>query len=101
MTVNAEAFAGSRGSQIDRPAPFATQIATGINLAVHSSNDVSVHSLPLGISLSLQIKNYRFRRRHSQGGIGFPPKIPLRFERVSLKALSISFQLGQLPLNRS
>jgi hypothetical protein len=101
MTVNAEAFSRPRGSQIERPAPFPTQIQSGINLAVHSSNDVSVHSLPLGISLSLQIKNYRFRRRHSQGGIGFPPKIPWRFDRVSLKALSISFQLGQSALNRS
>jgi hypothetical protein len=101
MTVNLEAFARPCGSQIERPAPFPTQIQSGINLAVHSSNDVSVHNLPLGIFLSLQIKNYRFRFRHSQGGIGFPPQIPLRFDRASVKALSISFQLGQLPLNRS
>jgi hypothetical protein len=86
MTVNAETFSCPRRSQIDRPAPFSTQIASGINLAVHSSNNISVHNLPLGISLSLQIKNYRFRRRHSQDGIGFPPKILFRFERASVKA---------------
>jgi hypothetical protein len=63
MTVNLEAFARPCGSQIERPAPFPTQIQSGINLAVHSSNDVSVQQFSFQ-----KVTIYTDRKRDLTGG---------------------------------